>query len=165
MYRPTGCSQGRGPHKQSSFTGLCCQLLIGGTWGLMKRAGVPTKEAPSGAFFPAVLFPELAKSHESANWRSIFKARPLPSLAGSSKLPCSHCAGKHCKRRFLFPLFNGASSGSLEEARCELEDTRSRATWVGKGGSRPGSWGSRTWGGDRDGKCLENMDPVHRNSV
>ena len=56
-----------------------------------KGRGAPPGR-PVGGSFPAALSPGLAKSHESANWRSVFKARPSPSLAGSSKAPRSRRA-------------------------------------------------------------------------
>lgn len=94
----------------------------GRTWSLVRRAGCPPGRPVQGVL-PAALFPGLAKSHESANWRSIFKARPLPSwqVPQSSLALVAPAPGRHCKRPFLFPLFNGTYSGSLGEARCELE--------------------------------------------
>lgn len=93
--------------------GSAASSLTGVTWGPVKRAGVPAREARPGAFFPAALFPGPAKSHESANWRSVFKARPLPSLAGSSK-PASllRLLGDAVKGSFCSRSSMGTSSGS-----------------------------------------------------
>lgn len=104
--------------------GSAASALTGVTWGPMKRAGGAAREARPGAFFPAALFPELAKSHESANWRSVFKARPLPSLAGSSK-PASLLLrlGDPVKGSFCSRSQWGHPRGAVREAQCELEDT------------------------------------------
>lgn len=109
------------------------------------------REAQPGAFFPAALFPGLAKSHESANWRSVFKARPSPSLAGSSKPAWLWlCLGESVKG-FLSCSSMGTSLGATQRDREE----------GGAGGHlRPGHLGGRREGAGPGG--LGGAERRHR---
>lgn len=105
-----------------------------------------------GAFFPAGLLPRQA---ESANGRGSFKARPSPSLAGSSKPASFSALGRACKRLFLFAL-NGDILGELLERHGVSWRTLEAGPlgWAAGGGrAQGGGWGGWAAGRRECGHC------------
>lgn len=138
-----GAQSGRGPANSLILKPLAAGSLTGVTRADEKsRVACCRWEAHPGAFFPAALFPGLAKSHESASWRSVFKARPLPSLAGSSK-PASLWFGLgESVKGFLFCFSMGTSLGAAQRGTVGVGGHLRLGHLGGRWeGARPGGWG------------------------
>lgn len=151
---------GEGPRRTAFIHQALRPAPSPGAMGAGGKGRGATREACPGAFSPQRCSPRLPSPTSQRAGEALFKARPLPSLAGSSKLPGSPCARGTPQKAFFVPASQwGHPQGALERpvrARGHLRQGHVGGRQEGAGQAA----GSRTWGGTGEGRRLENTEPL-----